>query len=173
MKRLCAILSAGALLVVTAIPASAASVGPTTDPSAATPHCVGAARPMGSPSSGPPKMACYPTFAQALADATDGAVTVSLSATPADFTQEMATASSSTTIIGIDWEDPDYQCCFSGWVKYWEVPNDTGCAGGYNWVVDSMGSLDNEVSSAQAYSGCSRYDHWEHNYGEGARAPFH
>lgn len=65
----------------------------------------------------------------------------------------MATASSTTTIIGIDWEDPNFECCLFGWSYSWEVGNDYGCYNNHNYYVDSLGSMDNQVSSAKAYAG--------------------
>ena len=169
MYRLRAVSIAIVLFVMTVAPASATSVSPSDAPSKATPHCVGTAVPEGIPSSGPPVTACFPTFAQAIGYATHGAVALSASATPADFTEQMATTSSTTTIIGIDWEDPNFQCCWLGWSYSWEVGNDYGCYNNHNYYVDSMGSMDNQVSSAKAYAGCSRYDHWENNNGQGAK----
>jgi len=170
MYRPRAILAAAVLLMATATPVSATDVKPASSPSETAPHCVGSAQPMGTlmPAGGP-ATACFASFAQAISYATNGAVALSSSASPTDFTDEMATASAGSTIIGIDWEDPNFQCCFAGWSYSWTVANDYGCVGGRNYYVDGMGSMDNQVSSAKAYAGCSRYDHWEHNYGQGAR----
>lgn len=170
MYRTHAALVTAVLVLATAAPASATSVEPASSPSEATPHCVGTAVPMGTPmpATGPATV-CFPTFAQAISHATDGAVALPLSASPLDFTDQMATASAGSSVIGIDWEDPNFECCFAGWSYTWTVANDYGCTGGRNYYVDGMGSMDNQVSSAKAYGGCSRYDHWEHNYGQGAR----
>jgi hypothetical protein len=98
MSRLRTVFAAIALLVMTALPASAADLSPSATASKATPHCVGAALPEGVPASRPPVTVCFPTFAQAIAHATRGAVALPASATPASFTEQMAMASSTTTI---------------------------------------------------------------------------
>lgn len=87
MYRLRAVFAAIVILVMTALPASAADFTPSATPSRAAPHCVGTALPEGVPSSGPPITACFPTFAQAIAHATRGAVALPPSATPASFTE--------------------------------------------------------------------------------------
>lgn len=134
------------------------------------PHCVVTIEPLvsGAAASRVHNLRCFSTFAEAIDNATGGGVKLGPDTRPAQLTDAtLATTVSGQTIIGIDYEDPNFDVNVFGPSLTWQVSNDFGCTGGHNYVAASMPSgWDNQVSSAKAFAGCSRYIHYENtNYG--------
>ncbi len=115
---------------------------------------------------------CFRTFSEEMAYATGGRLQLAPDTSRDQFTLEQISAlAAGTTIIGRDYEDPSFSCNAFGPCLDWVVQNDFGCTGGRNYVAASMPTVggfnwNDQVSSAQAFAGCSRYQHYEHtNYG--------
>lgn len=120
-------------------------------------HCVVTAVQVGvvSPASNAPAR-CFATFAEAIAEATNGAVMLPPDADTLE--QEMLDVgyppmpggSLTATVIGIEYEHK----YFGGWTYVIQSTNVRGC-NGYNYRVPSLPSArNNEISSAKTYAGC-------------------
>ncbi len=131
----------------------------------ARPHCVVTIEPV-KPSESESRehsLRCYARFSDAIADATDGHLRLHPDTQPYELTAGQVAASAGPTVIGIDYEDPNYDVNFFGPSLTWSVGNEFGCLGGRNYSAAAMpAGWDNQVSSAKAFAGCSRYYHYEH-----------
>lgn len=101
---------------------------------------------------------CFDTFSEAVAAATHGKVELPQNATRSDLTPEMFLG---TTVIGIDYQDSNYQ----NDDLQWTTDHADGCFDGWGYGVDSMPSgWDNKVSSAWAYQGCNHWVHFQDQF---------
>lgn len=110
---------------------------------------------------------CFETYRDAVAYATGGRLQLVSGASPKDVSAvQLSESALGSTMIGRDYEDPNYDCNIFGPCLEWWVGDDHGCFGGHDYVASSMPSgWDNQVSSTQAYAGCSRNKNFEHpNY---------
>lgn len=138
------------------------------------PHCVVKIEPLarGETVSEVRSGLCFRTFAEEMAYATGGRLRLAPDVSREQFSEaQLSAAAQGSTIIGTDWEDPNFSCNIFGPCLDWVVGNDFGCTGGRNYVAASMPIVNgfnwnDQVSSSKAYAGCSRYLHYEHaNYG--------
>lgn len=102
---------------------------------------------------------CFPTFAEAVAEATNGAVRLpanarTLEQSDLDAGRTLAQpASNMATVIGIEYENSQFGQT-GGWSFVIQSTNSRGCAG-YSYRLSSLpSSRDNAISSAKSYSGC-------------------
>jgi hypothetical protein len=120
-------------------------------------HCVAQAFPSGAPSTEPTAV-CFPTFAQAAAFATGGALvlpanTPSRLLTPAEI-QASEAGQTGMTLLGIDYEHIN----FGGASLWWYGSG--GCDSATEFYVDWYPfDWRNRVSSSVAYNNCN---HWYH-----------
>lgn len=132
----------------TAVPVLAA--GAAHGPSASRPHCVVTAQSM-EDTGRPDRPRCFPTFARAVADATDGAVKLDADATvlrEADLVR--MPVSSSKSIVGVEYQHAG----FGGWTLT-VVGSNQGCTTGSTFRVASLApAYDDQISSAKTYGGC-------------------
>lgn len=119
---------------------------------------------------------CFSTFAQAMAYASGGRLQLAPNASRDQYSlSELSATTAGVTIIGRDYEDPNYSCNIFGPCLDWTVSNDFGCTGGRNYVAASMPTVDgfnwnDQLSSTKAFAGCSRNQNFEHaNYGGALR----
>lgn len=116
------------------------------------------------------KETCFTSFAEAVRFAT-GRTDIPDGVQPADLTEEMVSPSAgrgveTTYLLGIDHESSPY----SGDSKLWQAS--ASCVG-HNWQVSTLvGTGWNErISSAQGWSDCDIFRHWENPGYDGASAP--
>jgi hypothetical protein len=119
---------------------------------------------------------CFSTFAEAMAYASGGRLKLAANASRDQYSlAELSASTAGVTIIGRDYEDPNYSCNIFGPCLDWTVNNDFGCTGGRNYVASSMPTVDgfnwnDQLSSTKAFAGCSRNQNFEHaNYGGALR----
>lgn len=105
---------------------------------------------------------CYATFAEAIADATNGRVQLPESAGATDITAATLapTIATSSTIIGIDWINSGY----TGSSLTWQVSNSVGCTTGLSYQSNVTGSWNNVISSSKAFAGCGVNPHYDLAY---------
>ena len=156
-----ATVAVGALLVMfLAAPAlpSVEAASPSGAHAAVERHCIARAGRTDSPAKGVPVAICFPSFAKAIDAATAGATRLPATFKATDLTRGHLRPSVQT-VISIDFVDANYQ----GNTLTWYVDNDYGCAGGSQYVANSMPAGWNDVvSSARVYDSCSVVTHFEH-----------
>ncbi|MGH2792628.1 MAG: hypothetical protein ACRDJ0_16790 [Actinomycetota bacterium] len=117
---------------------------------------------------------CFPTFSEALAFATNGALVVGAGFTPLDLTdamlnqaeqqqvQDLAVETTAVaTVIGIEYWNQNYDT--SNYTYTASVNDSGGCAGNTTWQIGYVGDFHNDKwSSAQNFQSCSRVPHFEH-----------
>jgi hypothetical protein len=115
---------------------------------------------------------CFATFAEEVGYLSHGRLRLPAGASADQFSLGQLNASiQGVTIIGRDYEDPNYSCNVFGPCLDWTVDNDFGCTGGRNYVAASMPVVggfnwNNQVSSTKAFAGCSTNQNFENtNYG--------
>ncbi len=134
------------------------------------PHCVISLHPLGTgeTQSRVEWTRCFPTFADAIAAATGGAVHLKSGVGPTNVTPDMLavpTGAAGQAVLSIDYQDSNYGG--STWTA--TSDNDFGCNGGRNYASPSMPpTWDNVVSSAKVFSSCDRFIHWENQSYTGA-----
>lgn len=123
-------------------------------------HCIAQAPRAGTPQpSDIPTATCFPTFAEAIAAATGGGVMLAADARPSDFRGQGPAGTLSSTVIGIDYVDVNFQ----GSTLTWFTDNAAGCNDGTQYIADAMpAGWDNVVSSASAWAGCNVYVHYDY-----------
>jgi hypothetical protein len=116
-------------------------------------HCVTQLAPLveGQKASAAIDMGCFPSFAESMAAATGGAVSLSPDATPESMT-ESDISPSATRIIGIDYDGRNY----GGGTSVWYSNNPYGCLGGRSYVNNMPGYFNNRLTSTRGFGGCSR-----------------
>ncbi len=63
-------------------------------------------------------------------------------------------------VIGIDYQDANYDANHP--TKSWTAAS--GCTATLSWTLDYVGDAWNDrISSAQGFSGCNRYEHYENS----------
>jgi hypothetical protein len=169
--RLTAICVAAALLSVAAAPVmGAASRAPTFE----RPNCVVFIDPVaaGETTSEVHGARCFKSFSEAMAYATGGRVKLPANASRESYSIDAINAIvAGESLIGRDYEDPDYSCNIFGPCLDWWVQNDFGCNGGRNYVAPTMPTVNgfnwnDQISSTKAFTGCSSNKNYEHtNYG--------
>ena len=139
------------------------------DPVETLPHCVVTAVEVGNDAALPAPR-CFETFAEAIAEATDGRVLLPKDAqsvdqdTLDDGIDPDGLESSLATVIGIEYEHKS----FGGWSYVIQSTNSRGCVG-YSYRVSTLpGSRNNAISSARTYGGC-RSAHYSGTYFTGSR----
>lgn len=155
-------------------PASASTddsaISPPADPEPIGRHCVVQIEPVqrGATESEMSKAVCFDTFSQAISVATQGDVVLAGDFQPANLTPSTLVSASSTTVIGIDYSNANFQ----GSSLVWYANNTVGCNTGLSYSASTMPSGWNDVvSSAQTYGGCNNNPHYEHNNWTGASVP--
>ncbi len=114
---------------------------------------------------------CFPTFVEALREATGGAVnlpitTSTYAAMAFVDTVEGPIGAASSFLIGEDWDNSNYDD--SAGTKLWEASAD--CGPGVAWNISSINSdWQNRISSAKGKSSCDRFYHFEDPGYEGAQ----
>ena len=161
MKR--TLLALAAIVALAATSASSAGARTDTQTAPSARNCVITIAPLqpGATSSATSAPRCYATFAQAIADASNGTVNLPTTATPAavtDATLAPALATGSS-IIGIDWIDANY----SGASLTWQVSNPNGC-NGYQYSSNVTGSWNNVISSSKGFTGYDINPHYDLAY---------
>lgn len=103
---------------------------------------------------------CFNTFAEAIASATDGVVQLPASTRTQKLPAETFAGTLSSFVVGIDYQDSN----FSGDTLVWTAPSP--CSPTVSYGTPTMPSgWNDKVSSAQAYSDCNFWWHFEHtNY---------
>lgn len=112
-------------------------------------------------------LGCFSTFSEAIAFATDNSVILPVSAGPEDVTQESLPppGTQSQTIIGIQWENSNR----GGSSIIRTTTYAPTCTDGTSFGSPGMESGWNDrISSAEAYSGCNNFYHYEHTNYTGA-----
>lgn len=127
------------------------------------PHCVAGPLHRGQNKLAEVPIHCFDTFSEAVSAATDGKVELPPDATGAGLTPEMLLG---TTVIGIDYQDSNYQ----NDAYIWSTDHLPGCSDGTGYGIDTMPSgWDNKVSSAISYQGCNTWIHYQDQYHGGAQ----
>lgn len=121
-------------------------------------HCVAQASVVGTATSGETAVVCFPTFAQAAAFATGGALvlpadTPSQLLTPAQI-QAVEAGGAGSTLLGIDYEHINF-----GGTSLWWYGNNGPCDVSDYFVDFYPFAWRDKVSSAVAYNNCN---HWYH-----------
>ncbi|MBM7843207.1 hypothetical protein [Herpetosiphon giganteus] len=114
---------------------------------------------------------CFATFQQAIEHATDGLVKLSADSSPELLDQTMleSAAAAKTTIIGIQWADPQYSIADGGLSQIWTTSQTAGCDGyNYGFATVEYG-WNKQISSAKAFSNCRDFEHYEHANWTGLR----
>jgi hypothetical protein len=155
-----------ALLQITALPALAES---SHEQRHERPYCVVFIEPLalGQAASTVRDLRCFRSYAEGVTYATGGRLRLAANASPKQLTEAQLNAATGSSLIGRDYEDPNYDCNIFGPCLDWWVDNDFGCTGGRNYVATSMPSgWNDQVSSTKAFTGCSRNQNFENtNYG--------
>jgi hypothetical protein len=162
--------AAAALLVAVAVgPASAAPRTPTADPAGA--YCSTKLEQTAAGDTRIVQTECFDTYADALAVATGGRLHVGREFRSSALTQRVLDGAASPAtlltdwVIGQDWEHNDR----GGRVRtYWVSTSNAPCTGRI-WEIDQLDlGWDTIISSAQGFSGCDRFEHWEDPDQQGA-----
>ena len=103
---------------------------------------------------------CYATFAEAIADASNGTVHLPVTATPSSVSASTFAPLTTSSIIGIDWINSGY----TGSSLTWQEPNPYGCSTGYQYASNVTGSWNNVISSSKAFAGCGVNPHYDLAY---------
>lgn len=163
MRRAQMVLGVLFLCIGVATPAWAAPIDQT--PST-RPHCVVTAVDANTDST-LPNLRCFPTFAEAIAVATDGRVVLPPDAQTVDqntLNAGLGQNSLSAIVIGIEYENKN----FGGWSYVIQSTNSRGC-NGYSYRINTLPSgRNNEISSARTYAGC-KSSHYSGTYMTGSR----
>jgi hypothetical protein len=156
--RLAATLATGALATAGALAedgpqAEAGSAPPQTSAAPAARHCVAELAPVtaGARTSTMKQGGCYPTFAAAMAAATDNTVSLSSESSP-ESVGESDLAAAATRVIGIDYDGSFY----SGSSYIWYARNSLGCYGGLSYTANMPWFFNNRLSSTRGFNGCTR-----------------
>jgi hypothetical protein len=165
MSRVVAMLALAIALLFPPFSSPAAVAAPTTAPNGPETHCVHNLS-TGSES-------CFATFTEAIAAATNGAVT-DASAAPAqavadsEFARRLTAAGEITTassaILGISWVHANYAGSSVAWTAAYGCDDSTDI----DWQISNVGSTWNDkISSAKSFSNCqSKY--WQNSWFSGA-----
>jgi hypothetical protein len=147
------VLAASGALAEDGPQAEAGSAPPEASAAPAPRHCVAELAPIsaGSRISAMKQGSCYPTFAAAMAAATDNTVSLSSDASP-ESVGESDLAAAATRVIGIDYDGSFYR----GSSYIWYARNIFGCYGGRSYIANMPGFFNNRLSSTRGFNGCTR-----------------
>ena len=108
---------------------------------------------------------CFQAFAEAIFAATGGAVSVPADTRPEDFNEQLLQASprpAASYVIGVEYQHAD----FKGWSRTYRSPRT--CYGYVHYVPWVGADINDQISSAKAYSWCNHSVHYEHiNFNRG------
>lgn len=108
---------------------------------------------------------CFDSFTDVLEHLSDGNISVPTNFSAKNFASALMPASSSSTVIGIDFQHKN----FGGSTLTWYTSESQGCLNGATFVGNTMPTgWDNKVSSVRAYQGCDNFNHYEDIYLGGA-----
>lgn len=165
---------AAAIALVAAVPTIAAEPEP-----AGGPHC---AVELTQPAGGGPAMIkseqCFATFAEALVLATAGRAKVAPDVVPADLTADIVGVPQAVTgdavllsrwTLGYDFKAPNYGPESR---TYFVDGANPPCSNGVRWEIDNLDlGWSNSISSAQGWSGCNHFMHYDLPNQQGAVWP--
>jgi hypothetical protein len=147
------VLTASVTWAETGPQAEAGSAPPETSAAPEARHCVAELAPVnaGARLSAVKQGDCYPSFAAAMAAATDNTVALAFDTSP-ESVGESDLAAAATRIIGIDYDGSFYR----GSSFIWYARNNFGCFGGRSYVANMPGFFNNRLSSTRGFNGCTR-----------------